>query len=550
VKESLLSVIFKNSKRKDNTGNNDKRQNVLNFVAFLIVFGSLAVSMTIISYGLTKKLMTINQEYMFINILLLMDFGILFVKSIFESLNVLYFSKDLKLILRLPLKPSTIVNAKMLKMIESEYQMEIIMLAIPMVVFGILNKVGFLFYLYTLLILIIIPIIPIAIASIVMAVIMRFTNIIKDKNKVMYISIIVGFIILDLIIGIASTNISMENAAENLRGQVLEFNGVANALANSFVLIKTIMNSIQNYNNVSGFLNIGLYTIVSLAFYAISILIISPIYLKGAVGTTLNGERAKTTTNSELSIADFKETGRKKSYILKEYKMMSRSPIFFIQCIFLPIIYPLAIFVTVIGFVGLASLLGVNLAEKLNAQINSGIGQAIFISVAQIFFMMNFASIIAVSKDGIGAIRSKVLPISFERQFKYKTWIGRTANIFSGLLVISVYYLLTKSFLQTLIVLAILISQNRLGENLKLLVDLKNPQITWESEYTMMKQNSNVMYILFYSLIFVGLFFLLGKIIGNAILYINVIMWISIIANLYIDDFIRKRQNRLFEKVF
>ena len=550
MKESLLSVIFKNSKRKDNTGNNDKRQNVLNFVAFLIVFGSLAISMIIISYGLTKKLMTINQEYMFINILLLMDFGILFVKSIFESLNVLYFSKDLKLILILPLKPSTIINAKMLKMIESEYQMEIIMLAIPMVVFGILNKVGFLFYLYTLLILIIIPIIPIAIASIVMAIIMRFTNIIKDKNKVMYISIIVGFIILDLIIGIASTNISMENAAENLRGQVLELNGVANALANSFVLIKTIMNSIQNYNNVSGFLNIGLYTIVSLAFYAISILIISPIYLKGAVGTTLNGERAKTATNSELSIADFKETGRKKSYILKEYKMMSRSPIFFIQCIFLPIIYPLAIFVTVIGFVGLASLLGVNLAEKLNAQINSGIGQAIFISVAQIFFMMNFASIIAVSKDGIGAIRSKVLPISFERQFKFKTWIGRTANIFSGLLVISVYYLLTKSFLQTLIVLAILISQNRLGENLKLLVDLKNPQISWESEYTMMKQNSNVMYILFYSLVFVGLFFLLGKIIGNAIIYINVIMWISIIANLYIDDFIRKRQNRLFEKVF
>ncbi len=550
MKESLLSVIFKNSKRKDNTGNNDKRQNVLNFVAFLIVFGSLAISMIIISYGLTKKLMTINQEYMFINILLLMDFGILFVKSIFESLNVLYFSKDLKLILRLPLKPSTIINAKMLKMIESEYQMEIIMLAIPMVVFGILNKVGFLFYLYTLLILIIIPIIPIAIASIVMAIIMRFTNIIKDKNKVMYISIIAGFIILDLIIGIASTNISMENAAENLRGQVLEFNGVANALANSFVLIKTIMNSIQNYNNVSGFLNIGLYTIVSLAFYAISILIISPIYLKGAVGTTLNGERAKTTTNSELSIVDFKETGRKKSYILKEYKMMSRSPIFFIQCIFLPIIYPLAIFVTVIGFVGLASLLGVNLAEKLNAQINSGIGQAIFISVAQIFFMMNFASIIAVSKDGIGAIRSKVLPISFERQFKYKTWIGRTANIFSGLLVITVYYLLTKSLLQTLIVLVILITQNRLGENLKLLVDLKNPQITWESEYTMMKQNSNVMYILFYSLLFVGLFFLLGKIIGNAILYINVIMWISIIANLYLNDFIRKRQNKLFEKVF
>lgn len=550
MKNSLLSVVFKNSKRQDNTGNNDKRQNVLNFLAFLIVFGSLAVTMIVISYGITKKLIDINQEYMFINILLLMDFGILFVKSIFESLNVLYFSKDLKLLLRMPIQSKTIVNAKMLKMIESEYQMEIIMLAIPMIIFGILTKAKLLFYLYTLLILIVLPIIPIVISSVFIAIIMRFTNIIKNKNKVMYIAIILGFIVIDIAIGLLSNNSSVEIAAGNLREQILEVNGIANALATDFKLIKPIMNTIQNYDNLSGFYSISLYTLISISSYLISIAIISPIYLKGAIGTTLNGERSNTKENKKLTIEDFKEKTQRKAYIIKEYKTLQRSPIFFLQCILLPIVYPISIFIIVAFFVMVSKLLGVDLSQKLYGEINSGFGQAIFISVAQVFFMMNFASIIAISKDGIGAILSKVLPISFEKQFDYKTWMGRTANILALLLVLTIYHVLTKKLLFTFIIFIILISQNKLGEKIKILIDLRNPQITWESEYTMMKQNTNVMYILFYSLIFVGLFLILGKIINNAILYINIIMWISIILNLYLNDYIRRKQSKLFEKIY
>lgn len=548
MKNSLLTVIFKNSKRQDSTGNTDKRQNLLSVISFLIVFGSLAISMIIISYGITKKLIEINQEYMFINILLLMDFAILFVKSIFESLNVLYFSKDLKLLLRLPLRPSNIVNSKMLKMIESEYQMEIIMLAIPMIVFGILTKVKALFYLYTFIILIVLPIIPIVISSIIIAIIMRFTNIIKNKNKVMYIAIFLGLLLLDTIIGLGNSKIDI--SVNYIREQVLEVNGLANSMASQFALIKPIMNALQNYNTFEGTKNLIFYSLGSVVAYICSIFIISPIYLKGAIGTTVNGERANIKEADKLTINDFKTTTSRKAYIKKEFNSMQRSPIFFLQCILLPIVYPLAIFIVVALFGMLAKLLGVDLAEKLNAQINSGFGQAIFISIAQIFFMMNFASIIAVSKDGFGAILTKVLPISFEKQFRYKTWIGRTANYLSGALVLTVYLILNKSLIQTIIIAAILVSQNSMGEKIKILIDLKNPQITWESEYTMMKQNTNVMYVLFYSLLFVGVFFGLGKIIKNGILFINIIMWLSIIANLLLSDYIRKNQNKLFAKVF
>lgn len=78
-------------------------------------------------------------------------------KSIFESLNALYFSKDLKILLRMPIKSKDIVNGKLINMILSEYQMETIMLAIPMIVYGILTKAGALFYTYMIIILAILP---------------------------------------------------------------------------------------------------------------------------------------------------------------------------------------------------------------------------------------------------------------------------------------------------------------------------------------------------------------------------------------------------------
>ena len=68
-------------------------------------------------------------------------------------------------------------------MILSEYQMEFIMLAILMIVYGIIMKVEITFYLYTVLVLLILPIIPIVTTSIVVAIIMRFSNHLKIKHK-------------------------------------------------------------------------------------------------------------------------------------------------------------------------------------------------------------------------------------------------------------------------------------------------------------------------------------------------------------------------------
>ena len=185
---SVLSVIIKNSKRQEKMVT--IKEKMLSFIAFSIVFFSLSISMIVISFYVTNRLKQIEQEYTFVSILLMLNFLILFAKSIFESLNSLYFSKDLKILLRMPIKNRNIVNAKLINMIVSEYQMEFIMLAIPMIVFGIIMGVKWYFYLFVSLILLVLPVIPIVVSSVIIAIIMRLINCIKNKNKVMYIAII------------------------------------------------------------------------------------------------------------------------------------------------------------------------------------------------------------------------------------------------------------------------------------------------------------------------------------------------------------------------
>ena len=99
-------------------------------------------------------------------------------------------------------------------------------------------------------------------------------------------------------------------------------------------------------------------------------------------------------------------------------------------------------------------------------------------------------------------------------------------------------------------IFAILMLINMICEKIKLLIDLRNPQISWDNEYTMMKQNTNVMYELFYTLIVIGILSIISVIIKNITLYLILILAISIIINTIINEYIYKKQKFIFRKVF
>ena len=541
---SVTSVIIKNSKRQEKK--NTFREKMLSFIAFSIVFLSLSISMIGISIYIVNKLKVINQEFTYLSILLLMNFLILFAKSIFESINSLYFSKDLKILLKMPIKSKDLVHGKLINMIASEYQMEFIMLAIPMIVYGILTNCNLVFYLYSLIILIIIPIIPIVITSTVISIIMRFTNLMKNKTYAMYTAIILTI----LVVGILTPgggNIQISSISD-FRAGVFQTNGIAEGIANQSIFVKTIMDILTNYEKIEAFKNLALYVLSSLGLYAICLYVIQSVYLKGAIGTTINSRKER--ENRNLSLSDFETSNKSKSYLKKELKILARTPIFFIQCLLIPVIYPLAIFLVFVSAVVLSKMLGVDIIEKFMGMINMPRGQAIFLGVGDVFFMMNFCSIIGVSKDSKSSILIKSIPMDLYKQFRLRILIGQTVNMFSGFIITFAYWYATNNILLTIIVFAILVLMDELGEKVKLLIDLEKPKINWDNEYTMMKEHTNVMYVLFYTLLMLGILFVISLITKTKVVYLILVLVMYLILNIVSSKFIKNNKNKIFSKIY
>lgn len=544
--KSLDSVIFKNSIRRDERIGKTSNEKVFSALSFLVVFFFFTIIMIGVSKYVTYKLDEFEQTYAFVNILLLVNFFILFTKSIFESLNILYFSKDLKILLRMPLKPISILHSKLINMIISEYLTEILMLAIPMIVYGRFVHVGILFYVYMIGILLVLPVIPIMMTSLIIAIIMRFTNMIKNKSKSMYITIILTTLIVGIVIGLLNYNSSV--SGEEFESAVLVANGLSESVSDFLVLIKQSQNVLLNYNRLEGFWNFLIYLAESIAVYVVIIWIMSKIYLDGAKGATINSSRGNR-RNNKLELKDFKKKSISKAYWKKEWKTMLRTPIFFLQCIAMPIAYPILVFVIMYAFVNFARSIGIDALSEFYHRIMTTWGIAVFVSIGQVFYMMNFSSIIAISREAQSSILVKYLPIDFGKQIQWKLCIGILTNLVSGIIVTITYYLIIQNLAYTILIFFILLNINLIGEKAKILIDLRNPQTTWDSEYTMMKQNTNVMYELFYTFIMMVILIITSFFFRNSIVFLLFLMTIVIIVNVAISEYIHDHKEKLMRKI-
>ena len=266
-------------------------------------------------------------------------------------------------------------------------------------------------------------------------------------------------------------------------------------------------------------------------------------------GTTINSNHSRKITK-RLSMQDFKIKNKNISYLLKEIKTLVRTPIFCLQCLVMPILYPIVVFFLMSLFINFANKIGIDALKEFYDRIVTTWGIAVFISISQVFYMMNFSSIIAISREAQNSILIKYIPIKFESQLKLKLKIGIFTNLISGFLVTFAYYCVIKSLTYSILLFIIVFFVNIIGEKFKILIDLKNPQVTWDSEYTMMKQNTNVMYELFYTLIVIGFLIGFSFLIKNSLGFLSLILGLLITINLVINEQIHNNQNKLMKKIF
>ncbi len=540
----LTKVLLKSSKSNTKKTNTKVISKFFTFLAFLFVYMYLAIIIGYVSYQSISSLMLINKQEIFLNLCFvgLLEFSTF--QSIFTSLNVMFFSKDLDALLPLPIKPYKIIMAKFNCLVVSQYIMYFVIAVPILLVYGYLLNMGLLYYIYAFLILLFFPVIPVTIISLLLTIIMKFTKIIKNKETVQYITAFLSIIIIFLVQFLGTQNQEITN--EELAEKLIEVNTSLDEYFLLFPNVKFAINTLVNYESLEGLKSFANFILSSIFVYLIISIITSKFYIKTVLSLMNKGTKSN---RRKISNVEYKKNKIAKAYVFKEIKSLIRNPIFFMQCVVPPFLFPLIFLVPSIIAIKNEGQ-SILVVEYLSKFINLPIGLIATIEVLELFYIFNFATITSISRDGSDAKIMKYLPIDLSKQLEYKTIIGILFNLIPLIYVTVILKLILKMNITTLIYVIILgILIDIFNNFLVIIVDLKNPKTDWMTEYAVVKQNLNLFYQMLIIVTEMGLLFLGIKINDLKICFI-ILSAVFIILTILVKKYINKNKYKLFEKIY
>ena len=540
---SLTKVLLKNSFQRYNE-NSKKTSKIGKILLYVVLVAYLMGIFGFLSYGLITTMQQVQQEAMFIGVFLLGLALLTIIQSIISATNVFYFSKDLEYILPLPLKPNEILISKLNVILVTEYIMELLFAVAPIAVYGILTSAGVMFYIISLLVLIIFPIIPILIATFIIMIIMSFSRGVKNKDRFRLIAPLLG-IVLALVLSFSLSGTS-EITDEELINAITQANSMVEMISDKLPIIKPAINAIVN----SDFIEFLKLLVITAVVYVIFILIGNKLYFRGAVGTLSSG----TKKGKNITTNDIRNSSVGKSYVTKEFKMLFKNPIFFVQCVLPSVLMPvvfLGIFIVSISSNNSQESIK-QFQNVLGSFIETPIGLAIVLSITEFLTSMLYIAPTAISRDGQNAIFMKYIPVPYYKQLIYKGIPSVVFGTITSIIVIGFVYVIAAPsvlFLLTVFILnlVLLILQTILME----LVDLKKPKLEWSTEYAVVKQNLNLLWPFVLNLLEIGIIFIVTIPLSftNYLIIALVILVLHIIITYFVNKYVYKNQDKLFDKI-
>lgn len=408
----------------------------------------------------------------------------------FSVISVYYFSKDLDMLLPLPLKESEILTAKFLVTIIYQYIL-VAVIFIPMTVaYGMKSGAGVMFYVYGVLNMLLLPVIPLVVVSLLGMVIMSFTNLFRNKDA---FRMITGILVIGLCIGYnfyVSQSASNPEKMEQLISSVSSgTNGLFNVTRSMFPSAVLAAKVQLSSGSIQGVEILLLLLAGCAASYAVFMMVGQKIYLKGAVGNS-EAYSKKTKLSSEKYSSATRRNSQFRAFYMKELRLAMRTPAYFLNCVLPNFLLVIILFVPVMG----QSSTGLDLGKIMRGAMADGSGSLILMAV--VAFMMFAASTSAltstsISREGQSMYASKYLPVNFKQMFMAKVLFGTTLNTI-GMIMLLIGMAFLKTPMIIMIVSFILGMLAILFASFTgLIIDLKKPKLVWDDEQKAVKQNMN-----------------------------------------------------------
>ena len=483
---TLMRVQLKSGAIATTDGTTKQWKKLLLYLVLLVCMLPTLVLIAMLFYYGFDYMRLLDQAGYLMNVGFLMTAVIIFLFSIFAIPSVYYFSKDIDHLLVLPIKPEVILTSKLAVCIVYEYLFAAAVL-VPMYISFVL-QIGFSFlsFLCFLVIFLTLPIYPLVLSSVLTMVIMRFVPFFNNRDR---FNLIGGIIVVAAALGLSFWMQTMET--EDMSAVLMALMDGNNSLMQFGTMLFPFVPSAALSCFHGDLLQLLLYLGITAISLVVFLICGKLLYFKGAIGGSETSYSRHTFDQKQLSESRHHSVFR--TYLIKEFKILFRTPVFFTNCVLTALLMPIILTVAVY-----TSLQGMDLRAFITPQLLESIPNlwcyVLVISFLVGSFMggINMISSTAISREGTNAYFMKFIPVPVETQAFAKAACGIIISAVSGwLLLIPLHLVLSYPiYLDLIFVVGSLVSvimTNLFG----ILIDLLRPKLVWEQEAAAVKQNLN-----------------------------------------------------------
>ena len=452
---------------------------VLAFAVF-----SFASSMIMITFDLYDSFSASGVEDMIMPLAFGATSVVVFIFGIFYVVSTMYHANDIELLMYLPLRPYHILGAKFITLVVYEYIMETLILVPILIAFGIKSGAGALYIIYSAILFLIVPVIALSMASIIVMVVMRFTNFGKNKQAFKFAGGIIAILFalgINVVIQNSVTNVSQEQLIAIASGQ----SSLTDIMSNIFPGIRFAANTLIYSTSLEGLWNLLLFILCSGGAVLVFIGIGQLIYLPGVSGVTETSAKRKEIRDVGKRTAS---TPVVRSYMKKEIRLLFRSPIAFLNCILVNLIWPVIVIIML-----------TSRGESMSAisgyisKLDRGLLLSIIVGASAFLSSANAITSTAISREGRTLYFMKYIPVPIQKQLQAKTVTGMIFSLIGVVLIVAVSVFLGVNIITALIALVVGVAAMAAGSMAGLLIDVANPKLNWMNEQQAIKQNVNVL---------------------------------------------------------
>ncbi len=492
----LTAVLFKGSSYTSGSKGNGLKKNGNKWlypvlaICLLPMLASMVI-MVVQGYG---ELSAIGKEFMIIRAYLNISVLLTLFMGFFYSLSVLFFATDNEFIAHLPLKPWQISGARFLNILIYEYIFEAFVFLPFAITYGVMDGAGVMFYIYSLIVAAVLPVVPVALMSIVVMFIMYACPFLKsrDRMNVLSTALMLIFMLVFYLPAVGEMSSSEDESViplfEMLAG---ESGGVGKTLGMIVPTLLLGLRAIHSSGHIMGLVYTVLTVAVAAAAFVLFELVSKLIYAKASSGIT-----QATASRKKLSAAQLENGVKKssaiKSLVIKEIRVLMRTPVYFMNCVLMTWIWPVFF---CIGFVTAGSMEDLmEMVDRVSGYVDQFFPYILMgISMVNAFIVASSSpSASAISREGTEILLSKMLPVPYYTQLKAKLY---SSCILCGapsiVLFIALAVVLRCSILQVLAVVVVSAASFFYVACLGLLVDMGRPKLVWTNEEAAVKQNIN-----------------------------------------------------------